>query len=129
MKALILTYDKQFGLAQLVIKKYHNFGIECLDFFVPINDEDTSRFFDFSKKITCIKSESDILSTMRNLIDQCDDNEWIYWSIDDRFPVGVNLTLFDKVFNSIISGQFDFAQGVKLINWREDLLNETSSSW
>ncbi|GAC13361.1 hypothetical protein [Aliiglaciecola lipolytica] len=121
MKAIILSYDKQVGLAQLVVKTYLDLGVKCLDFLVPINHVHTKRKFEFASNIKCILSKCDILSSMESTLAQCDDDEWIYWAIDDRFPTHIDLSSFDCIYKAIDRGDFDFANGVKLINWREKL--------
>lgn len=124
MKAIILTYDKQVGLAQLVLKTYFDLGIKFLDFIIPINQKQTKSKFEFANNVTCIICESDILSSMNSTLAQCDDEEWVYWAIDDRFPSKIDYYSFDLIYKAIESGTFEFANGVKLINWREELTVE-----
>jgi hypothetical protein len=126
MKALVLSYDKQIGLAQLLVKSYERFKVNQFEFVVPINDITSRCFFESNQNVICRLSQSDILSSMKTVLDDCEDDEWVYWVIDDRFLTAVDLPVFNKVFDGINAGLFDFANGIKLINWRETLTNETA---
>lgn len=45
----------------------------------------------YGNKIKLIKTPSDINSTMNILLNKTDNDEWIYWSMDDRYPVHLNV--------------------------------------
>jgi hypothetical protein len=126
MKAIVLSYDKQVGLAQLVIKAYQNMGVaNYLEFLVPINQQDTRKYFDQFDNVRCIDSPEDIINTMRSLLEGIPDEEWVYWCIDDRYPLSVNPYEFERILELINKGDLAFANGIKLMHWREDLTNET----
>ncbi|MDP2597668.1 hypothetical protein [Alteromonas stellipolaris] len=121
IKALVLTYDKQIGLAQLLIKKYVSLGLgRYFTFIVPVNSLE-SRFKIDGAEIEFVLSESDILSTMESLLNQVEDNEWIYWAIDDRYPMEVECTQFKVIFDALNTDMFRGINGVKLLPWREPL--------
>lgn len=121
MKALILSYDKQVGLAQLLVKSYDHFNVNCFEFVMPINSELSRSYFENQNNVKCLISQSDILSSMQTVLQECSDEEWVYWAIDDRFLTDVELSKFKIIFEGIEAGLFDFANGIKLINWRETL--------
>lgn len=125
VKALVLTYDKQIGLAQLLVKKYVELGLaELFEFVVPINS-DSAKFYNEHAQIKFVNCDSDILSTMKALLEQTNDEEWVYWAIDDRYPVKVKLDEFLSIHEAIGKGEIQ-ANGVKLLPWREPCTDEKS---
>jgi hypothetical protein len=122
VKAIVLTYDKQVGLAELVVKSYLALWKECpFQFVIPRND-DNSPHFDFlatQKNVSLIRTPSSIRATMSALLGTVDDNAWIYWCIDDRYPIEIDQRRMQMVFDFIASGAADHLNGIKLIHWKE----------
>lgn len=88
MKAIILTYDKYRALAEHMIFKYdqawpgHPF---C--FRIPYQHIATPA----SQRREYIKTPPEIKATVLGLLNDLPDDEWIYWCIDDKFPIELNL--------------------------------------
>lgn len=91
MKAILLTYDKQCGLAQLLVKSYELLLGEYLPFQFLIPCQNKHAYTDFSSdNVKFIESKtSKIKDSIAVLLDGIDDNEWVFWCIDDRYPVAV----------------------------------------
>lgn len=122
MKALLLTYDRQVGLAELVVKSYLRLWNGCpFQFLVPRND-DRSPHFEFliaQKNVTIVPTPISIRSTMSALLERADDEEWIYWCIDDRYPIEIDQRRIEMVFDFIASGAAGHLNAIKLIHWKE----------
>jgi hypothetical protein len=120
MKAIVLTYDKQIGLSQLVVRSYtESLGQKLFDFNIPLNLQDNAKYFKGFDSTSLVNSKSDVYSTMDSLLYPLDDEEWVYWAIDDRYPTFIDTVRFISLFNQISRGELDFANGVKLLFWRE----------
>ncbi len=120
MKAIVLTYDKQIGLSQLVVRSYNeNLGQKLFDFNIPLNLQDNVEYFKGFDSVSLVNSKSDVYSTMDSLLATIDDEEWVYWAIDDRYPTSIDTVRFISLFNQLVRGDLDFANGVKLLFWRE----------
>lgn len=121
IKVLILTYDQQIGLAELVVKKYSSLGLAAnLEFLIPVNSQNT-KFNGQYDSVRFIPSKPDILSTMKALLDECDDDEWVYWGIDDRYPIEVERDSFNSIVTAVRNGLSRQVEGIKLLPWREEL--------
>jgi hypothetical protein len=122
MKAIVLTYDKQVGLAELVIKSYLALWRECpFQFLVPRNDENGphSEFLKTHRNVSIVGTPSSIRGTMSVLLDGLDDEAWIYWCIDDRYPVKIDQVRMQMVLEFIASGGAEHLNAIKLIHWKE----------
>ncbi|MCH8502335.1 MAG: hypothetical protein LAT77_10555 [Aliidiomarina sp.] len=123
IKALILTYDKQIGLAQLLIKKYRQLEMaDVLSFVVPINGQDSIFSVD-AVDIEFIQSDSDILSTMHALLSGFADDDWIFWAIDDRYPLTLDAKSFLEITQYLSTAPANI-NGIKLLHWREKLTTD-----
>ncbi len=125
IKAVVLSYDPQIGLAELLVKKYKSLGLSgYFEFLIPINT-DKSRFEDNLLDVTYVKCLPDIISTMAALLDKCADDEWVFWAIDDRYPISLDKNLIKSIHHRITSGEFNNINGIKLLPWREQLCANT----
>lgn len=124
MRVIVLTYDKQKGLSELVVKKYESL-IETsnLVFCLPKNMEKSLQF-DHSSQVEAFLCESDILSTMSALLDPVPDDEWVLWAIDDRYPITINKQAYIDVVNFIKNNKSNDINGIKLMPWREQLTTD-----
>ena len=105
MKAIILTYDQQIGLAELVYKAYARLWPNCpFDFLIPCNNPDNKLFHRYLAKrdnVTLMPSPPDIRGTMESLLESIEDEEWVYWAIDDRYPIRIDVTAMEEVYQFV----------------------------
>ena len=119
MKAIVLTYDKQIGFAELIHKIYMDKWKDCpLTFRIPWNDS-KPQYFDGKKNVELINCGSSIRDTMFALLGDIPCDEFVYWCIDDRFPKKIldpyELTkLHDYLSDPNVQLDFD---AVKLFAW------------
>jgi hypothetical protein len=127
--AIVLTFDEQIGFAELVYKKYMKLWPGCPFIFrIPYNSKKDNKSYGFFKpksNVGLIKSESDIRSTMEALLQSIPDNQWIYWCIDDRFPISINVSSIQSIYDNLPKGTS--LNQVKLLRWREPLLNKKTN--
>src|ERR1700758_2898239 len=84
MKAIVLTCDRYRAITEHMVLQYERVWPDHPFIFrIPyqeLNGTETTR-------TTFIKTPPEIRATVLQLIADLDDEEWIYWSIDDKYPV------------------------------------------
>lgn len=88
MKAIVLTCDKYHPFAEHMIHCYmHLWPDNPFTFLVPYQNYPSHLKEKYGEKIHLILSNSDIKSTLEALLRYTEDEKWIYWCMDDRYPV------------------------------------------
>ena len=119
MKALVLTFDRYKPFAEHMIMCYEQlWPNNPFTFRVPYQSEDVKRYFEekYGGKVEMIKSPSGIVDTMFALSDDLDENEWVYWCMDDRYPMTLNVTEVEKCLNFIESESGQNISGLMFCN-------------
>src|SRR6266704_5193779 len=84
IKAIVLTYDRYRAITQHLIFQYERLWPDHpFVFRVPYQELgglDTERVRYFT-------SPSGIKATVLHLLADIDDEEWIYWCVDDKYPI------------------------------------------
>lgn len=119
MKALVLTFDKYKSFAAHMIMCYEQiWPNNPYTFRVPYQSEEVKLYFEekFGNKVEMIKSPSGIVDTMFALSDDLDENEWVYWCMDDRYPMTLNVSEVEKCLNFIESDSGQKISGLMFCN-------------
>jgi hypothetical protein len=84
IKAIVLTYDRYRAITQHLIVQYERLWPDHpFVFHIPYQElggVDTER-------IKYRQAPSDIKATVLHLLADIDDEEWIYWCVDDKYPI------------------------------------------
>lgn len=84
MKAIVLTCDRYRAMTEHMILQYERLWPDHrLRFFIPyqeVRGPDTDR-----RKY--IKTHHNIRATVLQLLDDVEDDEWVYWCVDDKYPI------------------------------------------
>ncbi len=84
IKAIVLTCDRYRATTEHVIFQYDRLWPDHpFVFHVPYQElggVDTER-------VRYLTSPSDIKGTVLHLLAEIDDEEWIYWCVDDKYPI------------------------------------------
>ena len=102
MYALVLTFDKYKLFAQHMIMCYEKqWPDNPFTFRVPYQSEDIRDEYEkkFGDKVEMIKSPSGIVDTMFTLSDDLSKDEWVYWCMDDRYPITLKLVDIKKCYD------------------------------
>lgn len=51
-----------------------------------------------------IQTDPGIKKTVLGLLQDLDDEEWIYWCTDDKYPVKLDLTIAVEIYEKILGG-------------------------
>lgn len=119
MKALVLTFDKYKPFATHMIMCYEQlWPNHPFTFRVPYQSEEVKEFFEdkFGSKVEMIKSPSGIVDTMFALSDDLDENEWVYWCMDDRYPMKIDVEDVEKCHRFILSERGKEIDGLMFCN-------------
>ena len=129
MQAIVLTFDKQIGFAELLYKKYMELWPECpFNFRIAYNNNNNiPDSLKGKENVETIKTPSDIRSTMAGLLTDIDDDDWVYWCIDDRYPTFIDTDSMQSVYEFVQSGASAELNSVKLLNWHEQRLTSKST--
>lgn len=84
MKAIVLTCDRYRALTEHMIFKYGELWPDHpFVFRIPYQELCGSA----DNRHQYVKTPSEIRATTLQLIADLDDNEWIYWCVDDKYPI------------------------------------------
>lgn len=111
MKAIVLSFDKQHAFCELTYNMYMNLWSDCpFDFRIPWNAHKPLSLAGKSN-IELIQCGKSIYSTMKALLTDIHDEDWVYWCIDDRFPVWVNPQKMNDLYQNLNQfAKFDFVK-------------------
>jgi hypothetical protein len=84
MKAIVLTCDRYRAVTEHMIHKYNELWPDHPFVFRIPYQELGGRA---TASIEYVKTPADIRETVLQLIADLDDDEWIYWSVDDKYPI------------------------------------------
>lgn len=102
MKAIVLTYDRNAVITEHMIACYDELWPDHPFIFrIPFNEE--KRILPGARK-EFIRTSTDIKSTVLSLLDDLDDEEWIYWCIDDKYPIRLETDSIMGIYASISNG-------------------------
>lgn len=88
MKALVLTYDRYRPLTEHMIYKYGQLWPDNpLTFHIPYQELAGNG----AHNRVYTRCPADIKSTVLCLLSDLDDDEWVYWCIDDKYPVKLDV--------------------------------------
>ena len=84
IKAIVLTYDRYRAITQHLIVRYERLWPDHpFVFHIPYQELGGVD----SKRIKYLTSPADIKATVLHLLADIDDEEWIYWCVDDKYPI------------------------------------------
>ena len=119
MKALVLTFDKYRPFAEHMIMCYEQlWPNKPFTFRVPYQSDEVKSYFEekFGEKVEMIKSPSGIVDTMFALSDDLDENEWVYWCMDDRYPISMDISEIEKCRSFLESKRGQEISGLMFCN-------------
>jgi len=110
MKAIVLTCDKYRTLTDHMIFKYQQLWPEHpFVFRVPYQEIAPTLV---KKNVEYIKTRQEIRATVLSLLEDLDDEEMIFWCIDDKYPISLNVTRIEQIHNWLVAGNPSLVSGV-----------------
>lgn len=110
MKAIVLTYDRNAVLADHMIACYNRLWPDHpFTFRIPYQQENRPTPGDGKE---FIPSPSPIRDTVFTLLADLPDDEWVYWCIDDKYPVRLDTEPVRRLSRAIETGEADDCSGI-----------------
>ena len=120
MKAIVLSCDKYRALTNHMIYQYDKiWPNNPFRFYIPFQTIDGIN----SSKIKYIKSDINIKNTVLTLTNNLDDDEWIYWCIDDKYPIRFILPEVKNIYDWVTTIQSNKICGILFCRCRKLLNN------
>lgn len=120
MKAIVLSCDRYRPFARHTIAKYrelwpdHPFSFR-LPYERLAGDEAPGQIW--------IKTKPAFRPTVLQLIADLPDDEWIYWCIDDKYPINLRLPQIERVLQDVRARQFADVDGICFCRCRSWIKN------
>ena len=122
MKAIVLTCDKYRTLTDHMIFKYAQlWPNHPFHFRVPYQELAPTMATD---KVEFRKSPSQIKPTVLALLNDLDDEEMIYWCIDDKYPVQLDVPKIEKLYQWLVTDEASKVSGILFCRCRQMLDND-----
>lgn len=120
IKAIVLSCDRYQPFARHTIAKYRElWPNHPFHFRLPYQELSP----DEHPEQSWIKTDSAFHSTVLTLINDLPDDEWIYWCIDDKYPIKLQLPEIDRVLEFVRSEDSSSVSGVcfcRCRTWNEN---------
>jgi hypothetical protein len=103
MYAIVLSFDRQLPFVELMLAQYKRLWLDCpLIFRVPYNDS-APQGLQNQDCVELLKSPKPISETMRVLLQDIDDEDFVFWAIDDRYPVKVQEGVLQMTYEWLLA--------------------------
>ena len=105
MKAIVLTYDRNAILTEHMMSCYHDIWPDHpFTFRVPYQDK--NRCIP-NGRVEFIESPPAIKASVLTLLHDLPDEEWVYWCIDDKYPIQLKINNITNIYHSIINHEIE----------------------
>jgi hypothetical protein len=89
VKGIVLSFDPHLEIANLLVETYNRLWPDCrFQFRIPFTDRDP-RSICRAQNVEFISTPPDIRSTVKSLLCDLPEHEFVFWCIDDRYPIEI----------------------------------------
>ena len=89
MKGIVLSFDPHLEIANLLVETYNQLWPDCrFQFRIPFTDRDPRAIFR-AQNVEFISTPPDIRSTVKSLLCDLPEHEFVFWCVDDRYPIEI----------------------------------------
>jgi hypothetical protein len=89
VKSIVLSFDPHLEIANLLVETYNQLWPDCrFQFRIPFTDRDPRAIFR-AQNVEFISTPPDIRSTVKSLLCDLPEHEFVFWCIDDRYPIEI----------------------------------------
>jgi hypothetical protein len=89
VKGIVLSFDPHLEIANLLVETYNQLWPDCrFQFRIPFTDRDPRAIFR-AQNVEFISTPPDIRSTVKSLLCDLPEHEFVFWCIDDRYPIEI----------------------------------------
>lgn len=122
MKAIVLTYDRNRIITDHMIACYERLWPDH-PFVFRIPYQNKALNFK-SERREYIETCPQIRATVLTLLEGLDDDEWIYWSMDDKYPIALDLEKINAVLAITRDKTFDHISSILFCRAHKTLTGE-----
>lgn len=101
---LVLSYDQYRPVQLNLLAAYRNVWPEAPFYFhIPYQNADPqahARVYGFP--VSGIRAPAPIQETMDALLDKFTDEDWVYWCMDDRYPVALDVPAMNEITHWVL---------------------------
>lgn len=110
MKALVLTFDRNAAVAEHMMRRYDAaWPDHPFEFVVPF--QDPPNVADVPRR-RLVRSRPGIRDTILTLIGDLPEDEWVYWCIDDKYPIELRTERIARIVAAIRAGVPNRVSGI-----------------
>lgn len=103
--AIVMTYDRYAAMAHHMIKCYETLWPDHpFEFLIPY--QDVSRI-EKHKRMHFIQTGKGIKDTILSLLDGFSDDQWVFWCIDDKYPMEIDVPGMNSIAKFLLTEQCD----------------------
>jgi hypothetical protein len=114
VKGIVLSFDPHLEIANLLVETYNRLWPDCrFQFRIPFTDRDPRSIFR-AQNVEFISTPPDIRSTVENLLHDLPEDEFVFWCIDDRYPIEIFEPTVLRVAQDFASGPGIDIDSIKL---------------
>jgi len=107
--ALVLTYDRNRIFTEHMILKYNELWPDnpfC--FHIPYQNDTLVKA---TQRYKLIQSKAGVIETLWSLIDAMEPEHWVYWCIDDKYPINLAIEPIKAMTAMVMSEQLEGVDG------------------
>jgi len=109
VKAIVLTHDDNRSVTHHMIECYlYKWPANPFVFRIPFQELEGKNL----PNLEFIRTPKSIKKTVLGLLEDLDDDEWIYWCIDDKYPEQLNTERIIDIYKNINENHMDAADAV-----------------
>lgn len=119
MKAIVMTCDRYAPFTDHMIEAYERvWPGHPFTFRVPHQAEPDERLRARGDRVEFVPTPSPIRDTVLGLIEGMDDSEWVYWCIDDKYPIELDVDAAEDALALVRETRDDRVAGVSFARMR-----------
>ena len=114
MKGIVLSFDPHLEIANLLVETYNRFWPDSgFQFRIPFSHRDPSTIFR-AQNVEFIPTAPDIRTTMEDLLRDLPEHEFVFWCIDDRYPIDIFDPMVLRAVRDFVSNGASDVDSIKL---------------
>ena len=120
LPAIVLTCDRYHPFTAHMMMRYQTvWPSHPFTFHVPYQRQALS-----GDRVVSRRTEESIRATVLGLLEELDDQTWVYWCVDDKYPIQFVQPAVARLAEAILSDQLPGIDGVLFCRCRRLLLPE-----
>jgi hypothetical protein len=114
VKGIVLSFDPHLEIANLLVETYNRLWPDCrFQFRIPFTDRDPRSIFR-AQNVEFVSTLPDIRSTVESLLRGLPEREFVFWCIDDRYPIEIFEPAVLRAVRDFASGAASDIDSIKL---------------